>query len=99
MALTKRSRTNSKDFKPYPEEWIVSFEYTANGRNIVPGTELSFKNQRGRYKFIKHVINGDKEWLDVRSDEKNGYCYCSFSVESIRRVHYKKKGRPRMPKA
>lgn len=91
MTLAKRNKVQND--RPYPEEWVVSYEFTANGRKIANGTELSFKNERGRFRFIKHVVNGEKEWLDVRADEKNGYVYRSFSPDSIRRVHYKNKTR------
>ena len=70
----------------YPEGWVVSEEYVANKRNIVPGTELSFRDQRGRFRFIKHVVNGEHEWIDVIG--KNGQFH-SFRPSEIKRVHWK----------
>lgn len=73
-----------------PEGWVVSTEYTANGRRIVEGTELSFKTAPGRFRFVKHVVNGDKEWIDV-VDGKDGAKWSSFRPSDIKRVHYKRK--------
>lgn len=74
----------------YPEGWVVSEEYVANKRNIVPGTEISFKNQRGRFRFIKHVVNGEYEWLDVIG---NNAQFHSFRPSEIKRVHWKNRTR------
>lgn len=75
----------------YPEGWVVSEEYTANGRNIIKDTELSIKDQKGRFRFDKHVVNGDKEWIDVFSS-KDGQ-YHSYRPSQIKRVHWKNKTR------
>ena len=74
----------------YPEGWVVNEEYVANGRNIVKDTELSINDERGRFRFIKHVVNGDKEWIDVFS--KDGQ-FRSFRPSDIKRVHWKNKTR------
>ena len=58
-------RRKKKKEIEYPEGWSVSFEYQANGRNLQPGTELSIKNERGRFKFVKHVKTENSEWIDV----------------------------------
>lgn len=71
--------------------WVVSSEIMINNRHVVPGTELSIYGERGRFKFFKHVINGDKEWIDVIDKYK---AFRSFRVEQVKRVHYKNKIRP-----
>jgi hypothetical protein len=70
----------------YPEGWVVSEEYSANGRNILKDTELSIKNEKGRFRFIKHVINGDIEWIDVLGSNNQ---FRSFRPAQIKRVHWK----------
>lgn len=85
-----KKRENKEPAPNYTDSWIISYEYTANGRNILPGTELSFQGESGRFRFVKHVINGEHEWVDV-VDGKDGARWRSFGPESIKRVHYKKK--------
>jgi hypothetical protein len=74
----------------YPEGWVISEEYSANGRNIVKDTELSINNEKGRFRFIKHVINGDKEWIDVLGSNNQ---FRSFRPSQIKRVNWKNKTR------
>lgn len=76
--------------KPYPDHWVVSEEMSVNKRNLVPGTEISFKGQRGRFRFIKHVINGEHEWIDVIGN--NGQFH-SFRPSEVKRVHWKNRTR------
>jgi hypothetical protein len=71
--------------------WVVSSEMTINGRNVVYGTELSITGERGRFRFLKHTVNGDKEWIDVVDKFK---AIRSFKPDRVKRVHYKKKIRP-----
>jgi hypothetical protein len=87
-----KGRDEREPSSRYPEGWVVSHEMTANGRRIVGGTELSFSGQSGRFRFVKHVVNGDLEWVDV-VDGKDGARWRSFSPASIKRVHYKNKTR------
>ncbi len=85
--MPKRKKTYEAT---YPESWLVNEEYSANGRNIVKDTELSIKNEKGRFRFLKHVINGDKEWIDVMSSNSQ---FRSFRPSQIKRVHWKNKTR------
>ena len=71
--------------------WVISEEISIHGRNVSRGTELSIKGQRGRFKFIKHVVNGDIEWIDVIDKFR---AFRSFRTEEVKRVHYKNKIRP-----
>jgi hypothetical protein len=71
-----------------PEHWVITEEYTANGRHLVPGTEIKISKEPGRFKFTRHVVNGDNEWIDVR--DKDGR-FRSFHVNRIKTVHIKKK--------
>lgn len=80
--------------------WVVSEEWTANGRNLVKGTEISIKGERGRFQFIKHVYNPKTggEWVDVVGGPANIKQFRSFSVDRVKTVHYKNKIRPPRPK-
>jgi len=73
----------------YPEGWVVSETCTVNGRNLMPGTEVSVRGQKGRFRFVKHVVNGDKEWIDVMG----GAQFRSFRPSEVRTVHRKNRTR------
>jgi hypothetical protein len=79
-------RKNKAEVLRYPAEWVVSEEMTVNKRNVVPGTEISFRGQKGRFRFIKHVINGEHEWIDVMN---NSGQFRSFRPSEVKRVHWK----------
>lgn len=81
-------------------DWVVSEEWNANGRNLVKGTELSIKGERGRYHFVRHVYNprADASWIDVIGGPKNIRQYRSFNPMNIKTVHYKNKLRKPKPK-
>lgn len=79
---------NSRKAPLYPEDWTVSREYTANGRHISAGTEVSIKGERGRFRFIKAVTTEDgRYWLDFWGGPKHCPAWRSFYPERIRRVH------------
>lgn len=84
-------RRKKKKEAVYPEGWDVAFEYQINGRNLEPGTEVSIKNERGRFKFVKYVRKGDSEWIDVIGGPTNTKMFRSFSVDRVKTVHWKKK--------
>jgi hypothetical protein len=71
--------------------WGVSTEIVIHNRHVSQGTELSISGERGRFKFLKHVVNGDIEWIDVVDKFR---AIRSFRVEDVKRVHYKNKIRP-----
>lgn len=75
----------------YDKAWVVSHECRINNKVITPGTELSIKGQRGRFKFVKHVVNGNYEWIDVVGPGKESR---SFGVQDVKTVHRIKKARP-----
>jgi hypothetical protein len=84
-------RKNKIDTPTACSHWVVSTELMINNRHVARGTELSIRGERGRFRFIKHVVNGDKEWIDVVDKFK---AIRSFRVEDVKRVHYKNKIRP-----
>lgn len=78
------------------EDWVISFSITVNNRNIENGTEVSIKDERGRFQFIRHVYNPnvDVEWIDVIGGKKGVREIRSFRPDRIKRVHWKKIMRP-----
>ena len=83
----KRAATVSE---PRPNDnWVVSEEIQVNGRNVSKGTELKITKERGRFRFVKHVINGDKEWVDVWGGPSGMEALRSFRLDRIKTVHYK----------
>lgn len=86
-----RRKRNKVETPAANSHWVVSSEMTINGRNVVRGTELSIQGERGRFRFVKHVVNGDIEWIDVVDKFK---AIRSFRPENVKRVHYKNKIRP-----
>jgi hypothetical protein len=69
--------------------WTVQTEIQINGRNVVKGTELKIKGQRGRYRFIKHVRTPETEWVDVWGGPKGAENWRSFPLDRIKTVHVK----------
>jgi hypothetical protein len=75
--------------------WVIKEEITVHGRNVIRGSELSIKNERGRFNFIKYVFNPKtgSEWVDVVGGPSGYKTLRSFSLDRIRRVHNKAKTR------
>ena len=71
-----------------PAHWVISDHYVANNRHLTPGTEVKIRKEKGRFKFERHVINGDLEWIDVR--DKDGR-FRAFRVDRIKTVHIKQR--------
>lgn len=72
------------------KDWTVSTEIQINGRKVTVGTEMKIKGERGRFRFMKHVINADGvEWIDVWGGPKKSEHTRSFRLDMVQRVHYK----------
>ena len=71
------------------DNWEVSFEIQVNGRKVVSGTELKIAGERGRFRFIKHVVSSTTEWIDVWGGTKYAPSWRSFTLDKVKRVHYK----------
>jgi len=75
---------------PRPNDgWIISEEIQINGRNVSKGTELKISKERGRFRFVKHVVNGAKEWVDVWGGPNGMEALRSFRMDRVKTVHYK----------
>jgi hypothetical protein len=80
--------------------WVVSEEWKVNGRNLVKGTEISIRGERGRFLFVRHVYNPkiDISWVDVVGGPRGIRQMRSFLPERIKTVHWKNKIRKPKPK-
>lgn len=70
-------------------DWEISYEMQINGRYVEPGTELKISGERGRFRFIKHVLTANAEWIDVWGGPKHAQQWRSFRTDRVKRVHYK----------
>lgn len=71
--------------------WIIETEIQIHGRHVIKDTELSIIGERGRFRFLKQITNGDKVWIDVVGGAKGAKQMRSFHLDKVRRVHYKNK--------
>lgn len=85
-------RKQKKTTPRLDEAWVVTTDIQINGRHVSPGTELKISGERGRFRFIKHVVT-DKgvEWIDVWGGNKGGETWRSFTIDRVKTVHYKNK--------
>jgi Na+-transporting NADH:ubiquinone oxidoreductase subunit NqrF len=90
----RKKTTEPSNPTPNPTaHWITSSEIVIHGRHVKQGSELSIKGERGRFNFIKHVLNPKtgSEWVDVVGGAAGYKTLRSFHVDKIRRVHSKAK--------
>ena len=73
-----------------PEGWVKTREFKWNGRHISPGTVLSIKGERGRFRFIAHIKTPTSEWIDVIGGVKGVDMWRSFYPDRIRTVHLRR---------
>lgn len=77
-------------------DWEYVTELQINGRHVTPGTELKIDGERGRFRFVKLVRNGEKEWIDVWGGPKRCESMRSFRLDRVKRVHYKNQTVPNL---
>lgn len=61
------------------------------GRTLTPGMELSITGVKGRFKFLRHVTCGEKEWIDVLGGRNGDEKFRSFRPDRVAVVHRLKK--------
>ncbi len=61
------------------------------GRTLTPGMELTISGERGRFRFIRHVCSGDKQWVDVLGGKSGHEKIRSFRPDRVAVVHRLKK--------
>jgi len=86
--MSRRSKKLPEGPRPN-DTWVVLTDIQVHGRNVSKGTELKIKGERGRFRFVKFVKNGDAEWIDVWGGPKGMPCLRSFRLDRIKTVHYK----------
>lgn len=89
MARKKKAEREVNRVPGSIENWEVSTEMQINGRYVEPGTELKIQGERGRFRFIKHVLTSTAEWIDVWGGPKGAESIRSFRTDRVKRVHYK----------
>lgn len=69
--------------------WTISSTARVRGRILTPGTEVSIRGERGRFRFVKHVHNSvtGTEWIDVYGGVKGHETLRSFRPAKVRVVH------------
>lgn len=72
----------------YSDNWIVSDECRVNNKIVLKGTEISIRGVKGRFKFVKHVVNGSYEWIEVLGNDMQ---FHSFRLDRVKTVHRIKK--------
>lgn len=72
--------------------WTRTTEYRVHGRILTPGTEVTVRGERGRFRFLCHVrTESGAEWLDFIGGSKGVVMFRAFHEDRVRTVHYKKK--------
>lgn len=92
----KKKPTHAADYVNPSAHWVISEEWSTHGRNLVKGTEISIRGERGRFLFIRHVVNPSNgaEWVDVIGGKAGTKQFRAFAPARIKTVHWKKKIRP-----
>lgn len=79
---------------PHPPNWHVSESYQHGRRQLVPGTFLTIKGERGAvFHFVRHVVvepadrrRKRREWIDVIGGPPGAHKWRSFRPDKIGRV-------------
>lgn len=87
MARKKASKAPDDRFDP-SAVWVVSDKCIVHGRRLTPGTEFRVDGERGRFLFLRHVANGEKQWIDAKSPQGQ---FRSFRMERVKTIHIKKR--------
>lgn len=85
--MNKKKKTSKVDSSP--STWIKYDEMKLNGRILKRGTEFSVKGEKGRFRFIAHVVTDKTEWIDCVGGQKGYEMLRAFSPSRVRRVHVK----------
>lgn len=81
-------RRKAKRQSRIPAGWTIETETRVNGRILTPGTEVSIKGERGRFRFVKRVrTDKGADWLDFIGGPVNAPSWRSFGEERVKRVH------------
>lgn len=80
--------------QPLPDNWTVTDSAVINGRDVQAGTELSVRGERGRFRFLEHVVLDDgRAWINTLGGATGHETFRSFRPERVRTVHRIKRTR------
>lgn len=84
MTLAKRKSSTKLERWGLDDNKTVHYEFMFNGRQVLPGTTLTLKYDRTKYKFIclVHNIRLDTTWLELVSPEG----YKSVRIDRVSKV-------------
>lgn len=92
--MSAKKRMPKRAQQPLPGGWHRKDSFQWNGRHIEPGTEVSIRGERGRFRFVSHTtVVGERsgevilEWVDVIGGARGASQWRSFRPDRIRRVH------------
>lgn len=89
--MARRKKSDAPEPIRPDAHWIIEEEIQINGRNVIKGTELKIKGERGRFRFSRRVNTGKVIWIDVWGGPKGAECMRSFYEDRVKTVHYKNK--------
>ncbi|ALF01441.1 hypothetical protein SEA_LILPHARAOH_63 [Mycobacterium phage LilPharaoh] len=79
----KRMKAFRSSVPPVPQPEVV-----VNGRVLAPGTEVSIRGERGRFRFVKAAVtSAGRITCDFIGPDDNTKCWRSFYPERIKTVH------------
>jgi hypothetical protein len=86
MNLTKRKNGPSIGRWATDENKTVHYEFEFKNKKVVPGTTLTLKYDRTRYKFVCYVhdIRLDRTWLELISPEG----FKSATIDRVSKVYF-----------
>lgn len=83
--------TKRKSKPQRPADWTITEEIRVHGRVVKPGTEVSIKGERGRFRFIEHVLTeAGAEWISVVGGPKGVITQRAFHPDRVKTVHAKR---------
>ena len=86
--MTRRNTNNSGPIErwSFDPNKTVHYEFEFKNRKVVPGTTLTLKHDRTRYKFVCYVhnIKLDTTWIELISQEG----FKSARIEKVSKVYF-----------
>lgn len=87
--MARRKRKPAADRWNPSAAWTRSTSWVApSGRRVEAGTELSIVGERGRFRFVEHVLTpAGAEWISVVGGPRGVRTWRAFRPERVKRVH------------
>jgi hypothetical protein len=86
MAVTRRTVGKNQERWSHDENKTVHYEFQFKNKTVLPGTTLTLKYDRTKYKFICYVYDKklDKIWLELISPEG----FKSVTMDRVSKVYF-----------